>query len=393
MSQFSIDVSSTSGTLQPSMTLAITSKAKAMIADGKDVCNMCAGEPDFDTPLHIKEAAIKAIEDGQTKYTPGVGLLSLRRSLSEKFKKDNQLDYDASQIVVSPGGKFSLFNVISVLCEPGDEVIIPSPFWLSYPEMVKSTGATSVFVKGRMDNEYCITPEDLEAAVTDKTKLLILNTPSNPIGNIYPEATLRKIADIAVKHDFMVIADEMYEKLTYDKGYEHVSIASFNDEIYERTVTVNGFSKAYAMTGWRLGYLGAPSWLSGKIGAYQSHSTSNPTTFAQHGAIAALDGTQEPVKEMCKAFKERRDVIYKLLSEIPGMKVVKPHGAFYIFPDISSFGLGSMEFCDRLLKEEEVAAVPGLPFDADKNIRLSYARDIPTITEAVSRIARFCASL
>ena len=388
-----ISTSPTAGDLSPSLTLAITSKAKAMIAAGENVISMCAGEPDFDTPEVIKQAAIKAIQAGDTKYTPAAGRLDLRQALSKKFKVDNNLNYEPTQIVVAPGGKFSLMSVIQVLCSAGDEVIIPTPSWLSYPEMVKTTGATSVFVETTVENNYCLDMPALEKAVTSKTKLLILNSPSNPIGNVYSKELLQQIGELAVRKNFMIISDEMYEKLVYDKGSEHHSIASFSPEIYERTVTINGFSKAYSMTGWRLGFLGAPKWLASKISALQSHATSNPTSFAQAGAIAALENSATEVEEMRLAFKKRRDLIFKLLSDIPGLKTLEPKGAFYIFPDISSFGLESMEFAARILEEKKLAVIPGTPFGAPNNIRLSYACSEENITEAAKRLKEFCASL
>ncbi len=386
-----VKLSETAGTLQPSLTLAITSKAKAMITEGVDVISMCAGEPDFDTPEFIKEGAIKAIENGETKYTRSAGRLDLCQALSRKFKTDNGIDYNASQVIVSPGGKFSLMAAIQVICNPGDEVIIPTPAWLSYPQMIQSTGAKSVFIETKAEDGFCLNPNDLRAAITDKTKLLILNSPSNPTGGIYSQALLKEIADIVVEKNILVISDEMYEKLVYDEGGEHYSIASMGKEIYERTITVNGFSKAYSMTGWRLGFLGAPEWIAPKIAAFQSHATSNATSFAQAGALAALTGPQDKIEEMRLAFKKRRDLIFELLSEIPGIKVIKPRGAFYIFPDISAFGMDSMAFAERLLNEAHVAVIPGTPFGAPNNIRLSYACSEENIRMAVRRLKDFCA--
>lgn len=391
MTMKSIETSETAGSLKPSLTLAITSKAKAMITEGLDVISMCAGEPDFDTPQFIKDAAIKAITDGETKYTRSAGRLDLCHALSKKFKKANELDYAPQQIVVSPGGKFSLMATIQVLCNPGDEVIVPVPAWLSYAEMIRSTGAVPVFVETKAEDNFCLNPDDLRAAITDKTKLLIINSPSNPTGGIYPYSVLKDIANVVVENDIMLISDEMYEKLVYDEEGEHFSIASMGKRIYERTVTINGFSKAYSMTGWRLGYLGAPTWLVGKISAFQSHATSNATSFAQAGALAALTGPQEQIEEMRLAFKKRRDLIFKLLSEIPGIKVNKPRGAFYIFPDISAFGMDSMTFCEKLLNEAHVAVIPGEPFGAPNNIRLSYACSEDNIIMAVRRLKDFCA--
>ncbi len=391
--KFQISTSPSMGDLQPSMTLAITSKAKAMKKAGEDVASMCAGEPDFDTPEHIKEAAIEALRAGDTKYTPASGKPELRAAIAEKMRTENAIECDWEQVIVGPGAKFSVFSAVAALCAPGDEVLIPSPYWLSYPQMVKAAGAKSVFVQTEAKDNFCATIDALEAQVTTATKLLILNSPSNPTGGVYSAKLLRGIGELAVRKGFMVLMDEIYEKLVYDEECQHVSMASLSEEISEHTITVNGFSKAYAMTGWRLGYAVAPSWLSKKIGALQSHTTSNPTSFAQAGALAALQGSQTPIEEMRLAFAQRRNRIFQLLSDIPGLKVPKPSGAFYIFPDISSFGLDSMEFAARLLESKKVAVIPGKPFGADKNIRLSYACDLGTIETACSRLAEFCSSL
>ncbi|WET07219.1 pyridoxal phosphate-dependent aminotransferase [Lentisphaerota bacterium ZTH] len=383
----------TMGGLTPSATLAITAAAKALKAQGVDVCSMSAGEPDFDTPEVIKQAAIQALHDGKTGYTPASGLPELKKAIAEKFLKDNGIKTTPEQIVIAPGAKFSVFTAVAALCGPGDEVIIPAPFWLSYTEMVKAAGATPVIIQTKAENNYEILPEELEAAVTDNTRLMILTTPSNPTGAVYRKATLEKIAEIAVKNNFMVLADEIYEKLVYDADKPHVSIASLNDEINALTITVNGFSKAYAMTGWRLGYLTAPLWLTKKISAFQSHSTSNPTTFAQYGGLKALEAADAAVEEMRQAFAVRRDLIYSLISEIDGISCIRPQGAFYILCDISSFGLSAADFCSKLLDEKKVAAIPCEAFSAPGNIRLSYACSEENIREAVERIKSFCASL
>jgi aspartate aminotransferase len=381
------------GRLAPSATLAITAKAKAMKAAGEDVLSLSAGEPDFDTPEHIKEAAVKALRDGETKYTPAAGTPALRAAVAEKFSKENGIEVESSQVIVAPGAKYSVFSAVAALCGEGDEVVLPEPYWVSYPEIVKAAGAKAVPVATSAADNYELSPEAFESAITDRTKLLILNTPGNPTGAVYRKETLEKIAEVAVRENVMILADEIYEKLTYDEESPHVSIASFSAEIADRTITVNGFSKAYSMTGWRLGYLAAPRWLASRISALQSHTTSNPTTFAQAGALAALKGPAEPVEEMRQAFSERRDLIHGLISDIPGMNCIRPSGAFYIFCDISSFGLPSQDFCARLLEENQVAAVPGSPFGAEGNIRLSYACSDEVIKEAVARIAAFTASL
>jgi aspartate aminotransferase len=379
--------------LTPSATLAITSKAKSMKAAGEDVCSMSAGETDFDTPAHIKDATIKALEEGFTKYTPATGIPALKKAVAEKFQRENGIKTSPEQIIVAPGAKFNVFSAICALCGPGDEVVIGAPYWVSYPEMVKAAGAELKVIPCKAENNYEILPADLEAEVTENTKLLILNTPSNPTGAVYRKSTLEAIADIAVKNNFMVLSDEIYEKLVYDADSPHISIASLNDQIADLTITVNGLSKAYAMTGWRVGYLTAPLWLVKKIAALQSHTTSNPTSFVQYGALAAVEGTQEPVEKMRQAFSKRRDLIFELISGIPGLTCIRPTGAFYIFVNVSSFGLSADEFCKKLLAEKKVAAIPGESFGADGNIRMSYACSENTIIEAVKRLKEFCQEL
>lgn len=393
MAEAVFSVSRTLGALQPSMTLGITAEAKAMKAAGQDVVSLCAGEPDFDTPQHIKDAAIKALIDGDTKYTPATGRPELKAAIADKLRSENGIPCEPGQVVVSPGAKFSVFAALACLCGPGDEVIMPEPYWLSYPEMVTAAGATPVFVPTRESDDYCLTPDALADAVTDRTKLLILNSPNNPTGGVYSRKLLEGIADVAVKNQFMVLADEIYEKLVYEDDYRHVSIASLGDEIAKLTITVNGFSKAYSMTGWRLGYLAAPTWLVKAVSALQSHTTSNPTSFAQAGAMAALQGPQTCLDEMRQAFAERRDLAFDLLGDIPGVSVFRPHGAFYIFPDISSFGIDSMTFAKRALQDMNLATIPGKPFGMDSNVRLSYACGADTIRTAVERLAQFCGRL
>ena len=393
MSGFELDVSATLGALQPSMTLGITAKAKSLKAAGRDVASMCAGEPDFDTPEHIKAAAIAALEAGDTKYTPGSGRMDLREAIAEKLRTENSVPTTADQVVVAPGAKFSVFSTIVALCSAGDEVLIPAPFWLSYAEMVTAAGAKAVIVPTSGADGFRLDADVLRGCITSATKLLILNSPSNPTGGVHPRETIETIAELAIANSFMVLADEIYERLVYDEGYEHVSIASLSSEMAERTITVNGFSKAFAMTGWRLGYAAAPKWLISRIAALQSHSTSGPTSFAQAGALVALTGEQDCIEAMRQAFATRRDRIYELLSAIPGVVVSKPRGAFYIFPDISASGLDSMSFAERLLDDYDVAVIPGKPFAADGHVRLSYACSMETIETACSRMADFCASL
>lgn len=381
------------GGLSPSTTLKMAQKAKDMKAQGIDVCSMSAGEPDFDTPEYIKDAAIEALNNGKTGYTDSSGMPELRKACAEKFIKENNIQTTAAQVIVGPGAKFSVFSVIAALCGPGDEVIIPAPFWLSYPEMVTASGAKSVFVDTQAENNYELLPADLEKVITPNTRLLLLNTPSNPTGAVYRKKTIEAIAAIAVKCNFMVLSDEIYEELIYEKDFPHVSIGSLNKEIAELTITVNGFSKAYAMTGWRLGYLTAPLWLSKKIGALQSHLTSNPTTFAQYGALKALAGGKDEVHRMRDSFAIRRDLICNLINEIPKVKSIRPQGAFYLFCDISASGLKSGEFCDRLLEEEKLVTIPGDAFGADNCIRLSYACSEENIRKAISRLKNFCSKL
>ncbi|HBC85866.1 MAG TPA: aspartate aminotransferase [Lentisphaeria bacterium] len=383
----------TMGSLELSATLSITAKAKAMKAAGDDVLSLCAGEPDFDTPDHIKNAAIEALKRGETKYTPESGRPDLKEACAEKLMKENNIPSSPAQIVVGPGAKFSIFTAIAALCGPGDEVILGSPYWVSYPEMIKASGAKPVIIPCRAEDNYELNPDQLSAAVNQNTKLLILNSPSNPTGAVYRKETLEKIANLAASRNFMILSDEIYEKLTYDPKFPHASIASFSQEIADLTITVNGFSKAYSMTGWRLGYLSAPKWLTDRICALQSNTTSNPTTFAQFGAIAALKGDQTCVETMRQAFSKRRDLIYGLMSAIPGVKCIRPQGAFYIFCDISSFGLNSWDFSGKLLSETKTAVIPGQPFGAEGHIRLSYACSDQTIQKSVERIRNFCSGL
>ncbi len=380
--------------LEPSATLAISALANELKAQGQDVCSLSAGEPDFDTPQPIKDACIEALQAGKVCYTPASGLMDLRKLVAEKFIRENNIATTPQQVVVAPGAKFSLFSAMAALCGPGDEVIIPAPYWLSYPEMVRGTGASVVEIGSCAEHNYELDPAELENAITDRTRLLILNSPSNPTGAVYRRETLEKIAEIAVRRNIMVLSDEIYEKLIYDRGAPHISIASLNPEINARTITVNGFSKTYAMTGWRLGYLTAPLWLAKRIIAFQSHATSNATTFAQYGALAALRGKADvEVEKMCATFAHRRDLIYNLVREIPGVSCIRPQGAFYLLCDVAGFGLKSEEFCTRLLNEQKLAAIPCRAFGADHAIRLSYACSEENIRSGAARLAAFCAAL
>jgi len=379
-------------TLTPSLTLAIAAKAKKLKAEGVDVCGFGAGEPDFDTPQHIKDAAAAALAAGFTKYTPSSGTPELRAAIAEKLKKENGLDYKPSQVIVNCGAKHSCFNVILATCGAGDEVLIPAPYWLSYPEMVKIADASPVIVPTQESNGFKLTPDEFRAAMTPATKLIILNSPSNPTGAVYTKEELQALAEVALEEEILMLSDEIYEKITYD-GTQHTSLASLGKEVYDLTITVNGFSKAYAMTGWRLGYVAAPEGIAKAIDSIQSHSTSNPTSFAQKGALAALKGDQSFIGEMQRAFAERRAFMHDKLASIPGVTCVKPMGAFYMLPNISSFGLGSTKFCDRLLDEQKVACVPGIAFGTDAHMRLSYACSMENIQKGLERIAAFCGSL
>src|SRR5580765_6392937 len=337
-------ISRRAASLSPSLTLSIDAKAKQMKADGQDVVGFGAGEPDFDTPKHIKDAAIKALNEGFTKYTPASGTPELRQAIADKFKRENGLSYKASQVIVSCGGKHSCYNVILATCEEGDEVIIPSPYWLSYPEMVKLAGARPVIVQTTDKTEFKLNPEALRKAITPRTRLLIFNSPSNPTGSVYTPEEVKAIGDICVEKNVLMMSDEIYEHLLYD-GAQHKSVASFSPAHYERTIVVHGFAKAWSMTGWRLGFLAAPEPIAKAIDAIQSHSTSNPTSFAQKGAVAALTGSQEHLKGWLAQFNERRTYAWKKLNSIPGISCVNAKGAFYLFPNISKVGLKSSDFC------------------------------------------------
>ena len=378
--------------LTPSLTLSIDSKAKAMKAEGIDICGFGAGEPDFDTADHIKAAAQAALETGFTKYTPSSGIPELRQAIADKFLADNKIEYKPSQIIISNGAKHSCYNAILATCEPGDEVIIPAPYWLSYPEMVRLAGAEPVFVHTKQENNWKMTAEEFANAMTPRTKMVIINTPGNPTGAVYTREELAALVEVALEEDIMILSDEIYEKLTYE-GAEHVSVASISPEAYNLTITVNGFSKAYAMTGWRLGYLAAPEYIAKAIDSIQSHSTSNPCSFAQKGGLAALKGSQQHVNDMREEFEMRRDYMFDRLSKIDKVTAAKPQGAFYVLADISAFGLTSSNFAERLLSKHHVAVVPGLAFGDDRTIRFSYATSIDLIKKGLDRFEEFCRSI
>jgi aspartate aminotransferase len=385
-------ISQRAASLAPSLTLAIDSKAKAMKAAGEDVVGFGAGEPDFDTPQHIKDVAAKALADGFTKYTPSAGIPELRQAIADKFKRENGLIYKPSQIIVSCGGKHSCYNTILATCEAGDEVIIPAPYWLSYPEMVKLAGAKPVILPTTDKTEFKVTPEQLRAAITPNTRLFILNSPSNPTGSVYSPEEVKALGDICVEKNVLIMSDEIYEHLLYD-GAKVKSVASFSPAHFEHTIIVHGLAKAYSMTGWRLGFLAAPEPIAKAIDAVQSHSTSNPTSFAQKGGVEALNGPQDHLAKWLVEFDKRRRYAHAKLNSIPGITCVNAKGAFYLFPNISGTGLKSSEFCAKLLEQEKVAAVPGIAFGADDYIRLSYATSMANIEKGLERIDRFCRTL
>jgi aspartate aminotransferase len=387
-----MQLSSRANSLTPSLSLSVDSKAKAMKSEGLDVCSFGAGEPDFDTPEHIKAAAIAALESGFTKYTPSSGIPELRQAIADKLQQENGISYKPSQIIVSTGAKHSCYNAILATCQPGDEVIIPSPYWLSYPEMVRLAGADPIFVQTKEENGWKITRDDFENAMTPRTKMIIINSPNNPTGAVYTREEIEGIAAVAAEEEILILADEIYEKLVYD-GLEHVSIASLGPEFYDLTITVNGFSKAYAMTGWRLGYLGAPDPIARAIDSIQSHVTSNPCSFAQKGALAAIKGDQQSVADMRDEFDMRRQYIIDRFAKISSVSIVKPAGAFYILANISKLGLTSQNFADRLLSKANVSVVPGIAFGDDRTVRFSYATSLDVIKKGMDRFEDFCRTL
>jgi len=378
--------------LSPSLTLVIDSKAKEMKAKGEDVVGFGAGEPDFDTPQHIKDAAAAALAAGFTKYTPSSGIPELRQAIADKFLRENGLTYKPSQIIVSNGGKHSCYNVILATCQEGDEVIIPAPYWLSYPEMAKLAGATPVILETTDQTEFKVTPAQLRAAITSKTRLFILNSPSNPTGSVYTPDEIKALGDICVEKGVLIMSDEIYEHLTYD-GAQVKSVASFSKAHYDHTIIVHGFAKAWSMTGWRLGFLAAPEPIAKAIDAIQSHSTSNPCSFAQKGGVAALTGSQAHLPGWLAEYAKRRTRAWEMLNAMPGVSCVNSKGAFYLFPNISKTGLKSADFCARLLEQEKVAAVPGIAFGADDYIRISYATSLANIEKGLGRMDQFVRSL
>lgn len=385
-------VSSKVASLTPSVTLAISAKAKALKQQGLDIIGFGAGEPDFDTPQHIKDAAITALQNGFTKYTASSGTPELRQAIVRKFQRDQGVSYSADQIIVSCGGKHSCFNVLFAVCNPGDEVIIPAPFWLSYPEMVVLAGATPVILNTNDQNGFKITPDQLRQSISSKTKILILNSPSNPTGTVYTPAEIRALADICLEKNVLIMSDDIYEKLVYEDAV-HTCPASFSPEHKNITIIVHGLAKAYSMTGWRIGFLAAPLPIAEAIDALQSHSTSNPTSFAQSGAVAALDGPQDHLPIWREEFNIRRLRALEILNSMRGISCFQSTGAFYLFPNISQTGMKSGEFCEKMLEKVQVAAVPGSAFGSDDHIRLSYATSLAQIEKGLTRMSDFVASL
>ncbi len=378
--------------INSSLTLSITAKAKEMKKQGLDVVSFGAGEPDFDTMFHIKEAAKKAIDDGFTKYTATSGIIELKEAICAKLRRDNWLDYEPKNIIVSTGAKQSLFNMIMVTIDPGDEVIIPIPYWVSYEEMVKIADGKCVFLK---TNNFKINPQDLEKVITPKTKMLIFNSPSNPTGVVYDEKELKQIAAICLKHNIYILSDEIYEKLIY--GKKHVSISSVNEKIKKLSIVINGVSKSYAMTGWRIGYAAAEEEIVKAATRLQDHSTSNPSSISQKAALAAVNGPEDHVEKMVYEFKKRRDFMVDRLNRIDGVVAPRPDGAFYVFANVSKLYSdqikGSMVFCQKLLEDAYVAVIPGAAFGDDRYIRLSFATGMEHIKRGLDRLDKFCEKL
>ena len=375
--------------LSPSLTLAVTNKAKEMKARGEQVYGLAGGEPDKDTPENIKKAAIEALNNGATKYTPSVGLPQLRQAIADKLQRDNGLTYDINQICVCSGAKPAVYTALRATISDGDEVIIPSPYWVSYPSMVELCGGTPVLVETKAENGWKITPEEFENAMTPRTKMIILTTPHNPTGTVYTEEELRALGQIAVDEDILIIADEIYEHLVYGDT-KHVSMASLSEDIYNLTITINGFSKGYAMTGWRLGYSAAPEHIAKYIKLIQDHTASNATTFCQYGAIEALTGDQSFISDLREEYDFRRQYVYSRLSAMPKIKVVEPKGAFYFFIDTTELGMNSLDLCEKLLDRYKVAAVPGIAFGNDNAIRISYCTSLDVLKEGLDRLEDFC---
>jgi aspartate aminotransferase len=382
--------------LTPSTTLAITAKAKEMKAQEIDVIGLGAGEPDFNTPQHIIQAAYESLIEGHTKYTPSGGTAQLKEAVINKFKQDQNLTYKPSEIIVTSGAKHALYTLFQVLLNEGDEVIIPTPYWVSYPEQVKLAGGNPVIVEGRQDNSYKITPEQLTDSITEKTKAVIINSPSNPTGMVYSSEELKAIGQVCLEKNILIVSDEIYEKLIYD-GNSHTSIAEISEDLKEQTIIINGVSKSHSMTGWRIGYAAGNETIIKAMTNLASHSTSNPTTTSQYGAVAAYMGDQQPVEVMRKSFEERLNIVFEKLNDIPGFDCLKPQGAFYLFPNVKEAarltGYDNVDiFVQALLEDANVAVIPGSGFGSEDNIRLSYATSLEQIEKAIERIHEFVLS-
>ena len=379
--------------LTPSTTLAITAKAKELKSQGHDVIGLGAGEPDFNTPQHIIDAAVLSMNEGQTKYTPAAGLQSLKEAIANKFKQDQGIEYKLNEIIVGCGAKHVLYTLFQVILNDGDEVIIPTPYWVSYPEQVKLAGGVPIYVEGSEKNEFKITPEQLKQAITERTKAVIINSPSNPTGMLYSQEELAALGQVCIQEDILIVSDEIYEKLVYGQN-KHISIAQISSELKEQTLIINGVSKSHSMTGWRIGYAAGNVEIIKAMTNLASHSTSNPTTTAQFGAIAAYNGSQDAVEEMRQAFEARLNQIYDKLVAIPGVTCLKPQGAFYLFPNVKKAleltGFSDVDtFAAALLEEAMVAVIPGSGFGAPENMRLSYATSLELLEAAVERINQF----
>jgi aspartate aminotransferase len=387
-------VSEVANRINESPTMKVSALAKKMKADGENVINLSVGEPDFPTPENIKQAAKKAIDENQTRYTINSGTVEIRKAIAAKLKRDNSLDYDIKNIIVSNGAKHSVFNCILATVNKGEEVIIPAPYWVSYPDMVSIANGTSIIIDTKEENGFKVTPEELERAITPKTKALILCNPSNPTGSTYSKSELEKVAEVCLKHNFYIISDEIYEKLTYG-DYKFISFPSLNEELKRRTLLINGLSKAYSMTGWRIGYAAGPENVIQAINKIQSHSTSNACSISQAASMEALNGPQDAVEEMRKEFEKRRNYLYNQLTSIEGISCYKPEGAFYLFPNISVYFnksngetkiKDSFDLAMYILSDAKVASVPGSAFGAEGFLRLSYATSMSNLEEAVSRL-------
>lgn len=401
MSKTSTTLSERANKIQDSITMAVSALAGQLKKEGHNVLSFSAGEPDFDTPENIKQAAVQSLKEGKTKYTAVSGIPELKDAIVQKFKNENNIDYKASNILVSCGAKQSIINAILAVINPGDEVIVPSPYWVSYPEQIGLAEGVTVFIETTDKENFKLRPAQLKAAITPKTKMLILNSPSNPTGSVYTRAELEEIVNIAVDNDIWILSDEIYEKLLYE-GTEHVSVASLSERIKEKSIIVNGVAKAYSMTGWRIGYLAAPEAVTKAAGKIQSHTTSNPNTTAQWASVEAIAGNQDAVETMRVEFDKRRKIMIAGLKKIDGITCTTPQGAFYAFPNVSAlYGKSStvgvinssVEFCSHLLEEHKMACVPGSGFGADDYIRLSYATDEATINQGLEKLKTFVESL